>query len=87
MSESQRDLRPSGLDVDALLSGGVRSAAARRLVVDALQNAGLLYGGDRVATDATGHIASDELDQALADFDEATQLQVKSILRQVNALY
>ena len=73
MSESPRDLRPSGLDINALLSGGLLSAEARRLVVDALHNAGVLYGGHRVATDASGHLSSDELDQALADFDEATR--------------
>jgi hypothetical protein len=82
------DLRPSRLDLNALLIGTSLAAATRQAVVDAFERRGLLFGGEaRSATerDAHGRLSSRELDQALAGFEASTRTEVTSVLLQVGA--
>ena len=81
------DLRPSRLDIDALLSA--LPARTRLTVIDALEVGGLLSGSEAqrgIVSDASGRISNRHLDRALSDFDEPTRKQVTSILSQVGAL-
>ena len=81
------DLRPSRLDIGALLSA--LPARTRLTVIDALEVGGLLSGSEAqpgIVSDASGRISNRQLDRALSDFDEPTRKQVTSVLSQVGAL-
>ena len=81
------DLRPSRLDIDALLS--TLPVGTRRAITDALEAGGLLSSSEEkpsVVSDASGRLPNTPLDRALSDFDEPTRKQVTSILSQVGAL-
>ena len=82
------DLRPSRLDIDALLKGTSLDVATRRTVADALEGRALLFGGEASSSipDANGRLSASDLDVALAEFDEQTRTIVKSVLSQVGAL-
>jgi hypothetical protein len=83
------DLRPSRLDIDALLNGTSFDVKTRRAVVDALEGRALLFGGEApssVSPDANGRLSNSDLDAALAEFDEQTRITVKFVLSQVGAL-
>jgi DNA-binding transcriptional ArsR family regulator len=78
------DLRPSRLDIDALLSA--LPARTRRAIIDALEAGGLLYGTEPqpgMASDAYGRFPHRQLDRIFSDFDEPTLKQVTSALSQV----
>ena len=81
------DLRPSRLDIDALLS--TLPVGTRRAITDALEAGSLLSSSEEqlsVVSDASGRLPNTQLDRALSDFDEPTRKQVTSILSQVGAL-
>jgi hypothetical protein len=81
------DLRPSRLDVDTILKGGLLDAATRRAVVDALENRCLLFATEvKGPIDADGRLSANDLDVALGEFDEQIRTTVKSALLQLNAL-
>ena len=83
------DLRPSRLDIEALLKGSSLHASIRRAVVDALEERALLFGSEApsdIPPDANGRLSTGDLDLALAKFDEQTQTTVKAVLSQVGAL-
>ena len=82
------DLRPSRLDIDALLNGTSLDVITRRAVVDALEGRALLFGSEArsIPPDANGRLSTSDLDVALAEFDEQTRTIVKSVLSQVGAL-
>jgi hypothetical protein len=81
------DPRPSRLDVDTILKGGLLDAATRRAVVDALENRCLLLGTEvKSPIDAYGRLSANDLDMALAEFDDQIRTTVKSALLQLNAL-
>ena len=83
------DLRPSRLDIDALLRGSSLDETIRRTVVDALDSRSLLFGGNVLSMnppDAKGRLATTDVDIALAEFDDQTRATVKSVLFQVGAL-
>jgi hypothetical protein len=68
------DLRPSRLDIDALLSA--LPVRTRRAITDALEAGGLLSGSEEqpgVVSDASGRLFNTQLDRALSDFDEPTR--------------
>jgi hypothetical protein len=83
------DLRPSRLDIEALLLGSSLSASKREAVIEAFAQHALLYGGeyrlDRAAN-LSGRISRANIKEALAVFDEYTRTSVLSILEQVGAL-
>jgi hypothetical protein len=62
----------------------------RRAVIDALEDAGLLNGGrpadSAPAADGSGRLSIEEVDRAIAGFDDLTRDYVKSVLSGVNAL-
>ena len=77
------DLRPSRLDIEALLKGSSLHASTRRAVVDALEERALLFGSEApsdIPPDANGRLSTGDLDLALARFDEQTQTTVKAVL-------
>jgi hypothetical protein len=81
------DLRPSRLDIGALLSA--LPVRARLTVIGALEAGGLLSGCEAkpgIVSDASGRISNRQLDRVLSDFDEPTRKQVTSVLSQVGAL-
>jgi hypothetical protein len=83
------DLRPSRLDVDALLLGSSLSATKRQVVIEALAEHALLCGGEHRlgrAVDLSGRLSRASIKEALAVFDEYTQTIVLSILEQVGGL-
>ena len=86
MPRSLSDLRPSRLDIDALLNGTSLDVTTRRAVVDALEGRALLFGSEATCIDVNGHLSVGDLDVALAEFDELTRTIVKSVLSQVGAL-
>jgi hypothetical protein len=62
------DLRPSQLDIDALLSA--MPVRTRRAIIDALESGGLLYGAEPqpgVVSDASGRLPNTQLNRALSD--------------------
>jgi len=78
------DLRPSRLDIDALLRGSSLDETIRRTVVDALDSRSLLFGGNVLSIN--GRLPTAAVDIALAEFDDQTRATVKSVLFQVGAL-
>ena len=81
------DLRPSRLDIGALLKGTSLDVTTRRAVVDALEGRALLFGREAsIPPNANGRLSTSELDVALAEFDEQTRTIVKSVLSPVGAL-
>jgi hypothetical protein len=91
MSEKcgRSDLRPSRLDIDALLSSTSVPVEIRRAVVDALEDGGLLRGSEPPPgawLDAYGRLPKTQFDQILSGYDEPTRKQVTSVLSQVGAL-
>jgi hypothetical protein len=83
------DLRPSRLDIDALLRGTLLDAAMRRAVVDALETRSLLFGSEVCSEsqlDAYGRLSTGDLNIALAEFDDHIRAAIKSVLLQVGAL-
>jgi hypothetical protein len=89
MPQPTIDLRPSRLDIDALLRSTPLDATVRRAVVDALEDRSLLFGSE-VSTgsppDANGRLLTSDLDIALGEFDDRIRTAVKSVLFQVGAL-
>ena len=83
------DLRPSRLDIEALLLGSSLSATQRQAVIAAFAQHALLYGGeyrpDRAA-DMCGRISRANIEEALAVFDGNTRTTVLSIIEQVGGL-
>jgi hypothetical protein len=89
MRQPSIDLRPSRLDIEALLKGTSLHAAMRRAVVDALEERALLFGSEAppdMPPDANGRLSTGDLDLALAKFDEQTRTTVKAVLLRVGAL-
>jgi hypothetical protein len=89
MPQPAIDLRPSQLDIDALLRGTSLDASMRRAVVDALETRSLLFGSEvssESKLDAYGRLSTSDLSIALAEFDEHTRTVIKSVLFQVGAL-
>ena len=89
MRQPSIDLRPSRLDIEALLKGSSLHATIRRAVVDALEERALLFGGEaspKSPPDTYGRLSTIDLDIALAEFDEQIRTTVKSVLLQVGAL-
>jgi hypothetical protein len=89
MRQPSIDLRPSRLDIEALLKGSSLHATIRRALVDALERRALLFGSEApsdIPPDAHGRLSTGELDLALANFDEQTRTTVKAVLLQVGAL-
>ena len=89
MRQPSIDLRPSRLDIEALLKGSSLHATIRRAVVDALEERSLFFGGEassKSPPDAYGRLSTSDLDIALAEFDEQIRTTVKSVLLQVGAL-
>ena len=89
MGQPSIDLRPSRLDIDALLKGTSLHTAIRRAVIDALEERALLFGGEtplNIPRDANGRLSTGDLDLALAKFEEKTRTTVKAVLLQVGAL-
>ena len=83
------DLRPSRLDIEALLIGSSLSANKRQAVIDAFAQHAVLYGGENRldrAADLSGRISRANLEEALAEFDEHTRTTVVSIIEQVGGL-
>jgi hypothetical protein len=81
------DLRPSRLDIGALLKGTSLDVTTRRAVIDALEGRALLFGSETsIPPDVNGRLSASDLDVALAKFDEQTRTIVKSVLSQVGAL-
>ena len=83
------DLRPSRLDIEALLIGSSLSANKRQAVIEAFAQHALLYGGEnRVgrAADQSGRISRANLEEVLAVLDEHTRTIVLSIIEQVGGL-
>ena len=82
------DIRPTRLDVDALLLGSAAlTAKVRRDVIDALESADLLNGGKMSSpTDALGRLSITDVDRAIARFKGSVRMEVKSILSAVGAL-
>jgi hypothetical protein len=84
------DLRPSRLDIDALLRGTSLDAIVRRAVVAALDSRSLLFGSEassESSLDANGRLSNSDIDIALAEFDEQTRRTVKSVLSQVGGVF
>ena len=84
------DLRPSRLDIDALLRGTSLDAAVRRAIVAALDSRSLLFGSEassESSLDANGRLSTSDIDIALAEFDEQTRTTVKSVLLQVGGVF
>ena len=84
------DLRPSRLDIDALLRGTSLDAAVRRAIVAALDSRSLLFGSEASSgspLDANGRLSTRDIDIALAEFDEQTRTTVKSVLLQVGGVF
>jgi hypothetical protein len=89
MSRPSIDLRPSRLDIDALLKSTSLDVTMRRAVVDAFEGRFLLFGGEassKSPPDAYGRLSTSDLDIALGEFDERIRTIVKSVLLQVGAL-
>jgi hypothetical protein len=89
MRQPSIDLRPSRLDIEALLEGSSLQATIRRAVIDSLEERSLLFGGEassKSPPDTYGRLSTSDLDIALAEFDEQIQTTVKSVLLQVSAL-
>jgi hypothetical protein len=89
MSQPSIDLRPSRLDIDALLKSTSLDAIMRRAVIDALEGRSILFGGEassKSPPDAYGRLSASELDIALSEFDERIRTIVKSVFLQVGAL-
>ena len=89
MPQPTIDLRPSRLDIDALLRSTPLDATVRRAVVDALEDRSLLFGSEvssRSPPDGNGRLLTSDLDIALAEFDDHIRTAVKSVLFQVGAL-
>jgi hypothetical protein len=83
------DLRPSRLDIDALLRSTSLDATMRRAVVDALETRSMLFGSEvssRSPLDAYGRLSTSDFDIALAEFDDHIRTAIKSVLFQVGAL-
>lgn len=83
------DLRPSRLDIEALLLGSSLSATKRRAVIEAFAQHALLYGGEHRpdrAADLSARISRANIKEALAVFDEYTRTIVLSIIEQVGGL-
>ena len=83
------DLRPSRLDIEALLIGSSLSANKRQAVIEAFSQHAVLYGGENRldrAADLSGRISRANLKEALAEFDEHTRTTVVSIIEQVGGL-
>ena len=90
MPQSSIDLRPSRLDIDALLRGTSLDAAVRRAIVAALDSRSLLFGSEASSEsplDANGRLSTSDIDIALAEFDEQTRTTVKSVLLQVGGVF
>jgi hypothetical protein len=89
MSLPSVDLRPSRLDIDALLKSTLLDATMRRAVIDALEGRSILFGGEassKSRPDAYGRLSTNDLDIALSGFDERIRTTVKSVLSRVGAL-
>jgi hypothetical protein len=89
MPQPTIDLRPSRLDIDALLRSTPLDATVRRAVVDALEDRSLLFGSEvssGSSPDANGRLLTSDLDIALGEFDDRIRTAVKSVLFQVGAL-
>jgi hypothetical protein len=83
------DMRPSRLDIEALLLGSSLSATKRQAVIEAFAQHALLYGGEHRpdrAADLSGRISRANIKEALAVFDEYTRTIVLSIIEQVGGL-
>jgi hypothetical protein len=83
------DLRPSRLDIEALLLESSLSANKRQAIIEAFAQRALLYGGENRldrAADLSGRIARANIQQALAVFDEYARTTVLSIIEQVGGL-
>ncbi len=81
------DIRPSQADLDALLASTSLTAVTRRAVIDALENADLLWGSKPpLAADSQGRLLASEVNCALEKFDESTRTQVMAVLSSVSAL-
>jgi hypothetical protein len=83
------DLRPSRLDIAALLLGSSLSATKREAVIEAFAQHALLYGGEHRpdrAANLSGRISRANINEVLAVFDEYTRRIVPSILEQVGGL-
>jgi hypothetical protein len=86
MSQPSIDLRPSRLDIDALLKSTSLDAIMRR---DALEGRSILFGGEassKSPPDAYGRLSASELDISLGEFDERIRTIVKSVFLQAGAL-
>ena len=84
------DLRPSRLDIDALLRGTSLDTTVRRAVVAALDSLSLLFGSEassESSLDANGRLSTSDIDIALAEFDEQIRTTVKSVLLQVGGAF
>jgi hypothetical protein len=83
------DLRPSRLDIEALLIGSSLSASQRQAVIEAFAQHALLYGGEHLpdrAADLSGRISRAKIEKAIAVFDGNTRTTVLSIIEQVGGL-
>jgi hypothetical protein len=83
------DLRPSRLDIAALLLGSSLSATKREAVIEAFAQHALLYGGEHRpdrAANLSGRISRANINDALAVFDDYTRTIVPSILEQAGGL-
>jgi hypothetical protein len=88
MRQPSIDLRPSRLDIEALLKSTSLHPAMCRALVDALEERALLCGSEApsdIPLDAKGRLSTGDLDLALAKFDEQTRTTVKAVLLQVGA--
>ena len=86
---SMVDLRPSRLDIAALLLGSSLSATKRQAAIEALAHYGLLYGARHRPgreADLSARISREKIKEALAAFDEYTQTTVLSIIEQVGGV-
>ena len=71
MQQPSIDLRPSRLDIDALLNGTSLDVTTRRAVVDALEGRALLFGSEApsgIPPDANGRLSTNELEQIPVNF-------------------
>jgi hypothetical protein len=89
VAQTVADLRPSRLDINALLDGSTLDRTKRQAIVDALEAHGLLFGRETpidAPSDPSGRLSRAELTLALAQFDEQSRASVLSLLSQVGAL-
>jgi hypothetical protein len=89
MPQPTIDLRPSRLDIEALLRSTPLDATVRRAVVDALEDQSLLFGSEvssRSPPDANGRLLTSDLGHRPGGIRDRIRTAVKFVLFQVGAL-